>query len=246
MAITQTEPIGAWTNSREASSEALHERWAHCHVNWTAVVVGAFAAFAMVLVLGLIGIAVGAHLVGPDHRVVDLKKLGMGSLIFSVVAAFFSFVVGGWVAGKIAGILHAEPAMLHGAITFLVTVPMLVLLAGLGAASSFGGWYAGLGHTAAPSSPYVRPDLPAPGATAEEITAYRDQQAHYNLNVVKFNRDAEQWQVDTPKVTQNSALGTVTALLLGLIGAVLGGWMASGEPMNFTHYQTRKPRYHAL
>jgi len=25
---------------------------------------------------------------------------------------------------------------------------------------------------------------------------------------------------------------------------VIGGWMASGEPMNFVHYRTRKPKYH--
>src|SRR5437016_1671706 len=40
-------------------------------------------------------------------------------------------------------------------------------------------------------------------------------------------------------VAQNHALGAVAALLLGLIGAVIGGWMSSGEPMNFTHYRTR-------
>ena len=38
--------------------------------------------------------------------------------------------------------------------------------------------------------------------------------------------------------------GAVTALLLGLIGGVVGGWMASGEPMNFSHYRTRKAIYH--
>jgi hypothetical protein len=26
-------------------------------------------------------------------------------------------------------------------------------------------------------------------------------------------------------------------LLLGLVGAVIGGWMASGEPMTFTYYR---------
>jgi hypothetical protein len=38
---------------------------------------------------------------------------------------------------------------------------------------------------------------------------------------------------------RNNALATAVALLIGLIGAVLGGWMASGEPMTFTHYRTR-------
>ena len=38
---------------------------------------------------------------------------------------------------------------------------------------------------------------------------------------------------------RNNALATAVALLIGLIGAVLGGWMASGEPMTFTHHRTR-------
>ena len=31
----------------------------------------------------------------------------------------------------------------------------------------------------------------------------------------------------------------VSALLLGLVGSVIGGWMASGEPMTLTHYRHR-------
>jgi hypothetical protein len=44
---------------------------------------------------------------------------------------------------------------------------------------------------------------------------------------------------DLAMITRNRALTTAVALLLGLIGAVIGGWMASGEPMTFTHYRTR-------
>ena len=40
-------------------------------------------------------------------------------------------------------------------------------------------------------------------------------------------------------LARNSALGAVTALLLGLVGSVIGGWLASGEPMAFTYYRTR-------
>lgn len=195
----------------------------------------------MVLLFGLIGIALGAHLLGPEHRVVDLKKLGIGTLIFSVCGAFFSFVVGGWVAGKIAGILHSEPAMLHGALVWLLAVPILVMAAGLGAANLFGSWFAGLSITPAAASagntPFVRPDPLVAGATSEEIATYREQQAEYVRNI-------KQWNDDTPKATRNGALGAVTALLLGLMGAVIGGWMASGEPMNFSHYRTRTPVYH--
>jgi uncharacterized membrane protein YeaQ/YmgE (transglycosylase-associated protein family) len=40
-------------------------------------------------------------------------------------------------------------------------------------------------------------------------------------------------------VARHAALGAVTALLVGLIGSVIGGWMASGEPMTLTYYRTR-------
>ena len=93
--------------------------------------------------------------------------------------------------------------MLHGAIAWLVTIPMLLILAALGAASYFGIWYGGLAGTPAWAPPVVSVDPQA------------------------------------ALIARNAALGAVTALLLGLIGSVVGGWMASGEPMTFTYYRTR-------
>lgn len=223
---------------RENRAEVQHERWARCHVNWSAVSIGALATFSVVVLFGLVGVALGAHLLGAEHRVVDLKNLGLWTLIFSVCGAFFSAVIGGWVAAKIAGTLHSEPAMLHGAFVWLLTVPILVVCAGLGAASLLGGWYGSLGTTSgtSASTPFAQPDPIGASATADEIAAFKTQHAEYTRNV-------KQWREDTPKVTRNSAWGAVTALLLALLGSVLGAWMASGEAMNFTYYQTRKPRY---
>jgi hypothetical protein len=42
------------------------------------------------------------------------------------------------------------------------------------------------------------------------------------------------------ETVRNSALAAVVALLLGLVGSLLGGWMASGEPMTFTYYRRRQ------
>jgi hypothetical protein len=241
-AITRTEQRhqdNLPRTERDGLAEAQHERWARCHVNWSAVWIGALASFGVVLLLGLAGVALGAYLLGPEHRVIDFKKLGLGALIFSICGAFFSAVIGGWVAAKIAGILHSEPAMLHGAFVWLLTVPILVLWAGLGTSSLLGGWYGGLGpHSATNSStPFVHPDPLGANATPEEIATFKTQQAEYNRNV-------KQWHDETPQVTRTSALGAIIALLLGLLGSVIGAWMASGEPMNFSHYQTRKPLYH--
>jgi hypothetical protein len=44
---------------------------------------------------------------------------------------------------------------------------------------------------------------------------------------------------DLAEAMRNTALAALAALLIGLVGAVIGSWMASGEPMTFTHYRRR-------
>jgi len=50
---------------------------------------------------------------------------------------------------------------------------------------------------------------------------------------------AAQVSPEAVRIARVAATGALTALLLGLVGAVVGGWMASGEPMTLTHYRTR-------
>jgi len=169
---------------------------------WSAVWIGALTALAVGLVIGLIGYAVGAHqLAGP--RTMTFKNIRMITMIFNVAGAFFAFVAGGWVAARIVGARRAETAMLHGAVAWLVTIPMMLVLGALGATALYGGWYAGLvaGTPAWATTPPSTPELAA--------------------------------------AVRNSALATVAALLLGLVGAVIGGWMASGEPMRLGYYRRR-------
>ncbi|HEY3066698.1 MAG TPA: hypothetical protein VGL09_12950 [Methylomirabilota bacterium] len=170
-------------------------------VAWSAVWVGALAALAAGLVIGLLGFAVGAHEVS---RAVAFKNVRFTTLAFSIAGAFFSAVIGGWVAGRIAGFRRSEPAMLHGAVVWLVVLPMLLALSALGATWHFGGWYTGL-------------------AAAPVVSAAADQ------NVAAAMR--------------NNAFASLIAILLGLVGSVIGGWMASGEPMSLTYYRRRELRH---
>src|SRR5712691_7475128 len=128
--------------------------WTRWPVAWSAVWIGALAALAVGLIIGQIGYAVGAHEVS---QYVDWKKIRFSGLVFAVGGAFFAFVVGGWAAARIAGIRRAEPAMLHGAVAWLVAVPLMLALATAGGATLFGGWYGGL---AAPSVSMAAPVTP--------------------------------------------------------------------------------------
>jgi hypothetical protein len=173
--------------------------WTRWPIAWSAVWVGALTALAVGLIIGLIGFALGAN---EMAGYVDWKKVRLIGAIFAIGGAFFAAVAGGWTAARIAGIRRSEPAMLHGAISWLVTLPILLAMAGLGLAGHWGGWYGGIGSIAAIT----------PGAAVDPNLA---------------------------EATRNNALATAVALLLGLVGSVIGGWMASGEPMTFTHYRTR-------
>ena len=174
-------------------------------IAWSAVWVGALAALSVALIIGLVGISVGAHKVGV--RLASARDLGFGALVFSVLGAFFSFVAGAWVANRLAGHRDAENAIVHGAIVWALTVPMLLFFTALGTGSYGGGWYGGLAGSPAWAS------VPAdPNAAV---------------------------------AARNSALGAVTALLIGLAGSVIGGWMASGQPMRlWSRYEqtANKPR----
>src|SRR5207249_11623150 len=92
---------------------------------WSAVWVGSLAAIAVGLIIGLIGFAVGAHeLAAP--RFTTWKNVRLITSIFNICGAFFAFVVGGWIAARIAGLRRAEPAMLHGGVVWLLAIPMLL------------------------------------------------------------------------------------------------------------------------
>jgi hypothetical protein len=132
----------------------------------------------------------------------SFREVRLLTAIFSVGGAFFAFVVGGWVAGRILGTRRAEPAILHGVIAWLVTVPVMLVLGALGATAMWGGWYGGL--VASPAW------VATPPTTPEVAAAIR-----------------------------NGAVASVAALLLGLVGSVIGGWMASGEPMALGYYRRR-------
>ena len=153
-------------------------------VAWSAVWVGALAGVAATVMFGLCGIAMGAHRL--EAHPLAVRPLGWPGVVAAVGGAFLSFVIGGWIAGRLSGNHRSETSALHGAIAWLVAVPILIELPALGAAP-FGQWWSGLA---------ARPVL---ADTRSEVP---------------------------PPMVRHAAAGTATALLLGLMGGVLGGWLA--------------------
>lgn len=214
------------------SSDYPFGKWTAWPVYWNGIIVGTLAALAVATIFGLVSIAVGAQLSDPDYRLTSLKSIRFQALLFAIFGSFFSFVAGGWVASKIAGIRHSEPAMLHGGIVWALAVPCILLMTAIGASGYSGGWYSSAilptGGAYSAKAPFERPEPIASTASSSERTRYQTEVLHYQEQV-------QQWREQTPNVVRNNAICAITALLLGLIGSVIGGWMASGEPMTLTY-----------
>ena len=128
---------------RESGAVVRAESRAAWPVYWNAVWVGALAAVVAVVLFGVIGTAIGAYSAGAEARITSLRGIGFVGLAYAVFASFLAFVIGGWITARVAGLSRAEPAMLHGAVTFLAATVTLLALASFGGAV-LSGWYVAL------------------------------------------------------------------------------------------------------
>ena len=170
-------------------------------VRWGPIWAGLLSAFFALLVLSLLGLAIGATTVnaGAAAQGSINANAGQYSAIWAGISAIVAFLLGGYVAGRTAAVHERGWAALNGALVFLLALPILLWLAsqGLGAlignASTIaGGLGINLGQLGATAS-----------GAAKSITPTQAQQA-----------------ADTAR---NTAWGTLIGVLLGCGASALGG-----------------------
>ncbi len=174
-------------------------------VRWGPIWAGLLAAFFTLLVLSLLGLAIGASTVNAGQAAQGSvnQNAGQYSAIWAGITAILAFLAGGYVAGRTAAVHERGWAALNGALVFLLALPILLWLAsqGLGAIIGNASNIAGglginlgqLGNTAT--------------GAAKSITPAQAQQA-----------------ADTAR---NTAWGTLIGLILGCGAAALGGTLGT-------------------
>lgn len=99
-------------------------------ISWGAVFAGLVAALVIQLVLGVIGLSIGASTLEPTQEAAPASGLGLGTGIWLAVSSLVALFAGGWVAGHMAGVPKREDSAMHGflawglatlATTFLVS-----------------------------------------------------------------------------------------------------------------------------
>ncbi len=203
----RSEQVGAEVRGRQIElPEALNIT--RDRVRWGPIWAGLFTALTTLIILSLLGVAIGLTAVDPRAAAQGGPPpgLGIGAAIWGALTAIVAFLLGGWVAGWTAAVFDRKWGALNGALVFVVAVPATLLLAGLGLGTLLGalGSFAGA----------LNID-PSQVQSAVQGAASQTQQATAQTQPA----DAAQ----AAQAARTGAWGTLIGLLVGLGASALGG-----------------------
>ncbi|GJL61999.1 MAG: hypothetical protein NPIRA04_06530 [Nitrospirales bacterium] len=112
-------------------------------ISWAAIFAGLIIVLIVQLSLSLLGIGIGASTIDPlIGESPTASSFSVGAGIWWIVATIISLALGGWVAGRLAGMPLRTDGLLHGLITWgaatLVTMYFLTTTAGSLLGGTFG------------------------------------------------------------------------------------------------------------
>lgn len=182
-------------------------------VRWGPIVAGLVTALTTMLLLNLLGIALGLTAVdaaGTAQRGAAPEGAGTMAAIWAGISAIIGFFSGGWVAGKTAAVFSRGAGAFNGAMVFLLAVPVTLWLAsaGLGALLGSLGSFAGAMNID-----------PAQAQNAAQSAFGQAQQAAGDASRSEVTNAAQ----TAKTVAASGAWGALIASLLGLGAATLGG-----------------------
>lgn len=185
-------------------------------IRWGSVIGGLFAALTTLVVLTVLGIAVGLTAYDPGDRA---SGFGLGAGIWAAVSALIAFGIGGCLAARTAAVPGARNGLLNGSMVWVVAIPLLLFALGGGLASLFGT----ATRTASQAADINVQGSGGAGGTNAQNIVDRAQDAAADL---KSQVDPSQVQAATNSA-RNAAWGTLLSLLLGFGAAAVGGYFGA-------------------
>lgn len=161
---------------------------------WGPIVAGLLTAVVTLLILTVLGLAIGTSAFEPDTA--DGDTVGTAAAIWGAVSALIAFFVGGWVAAKSSAIDGDGAGALNGFLVGVAAIALILWLLGSGLGNLLGT----VGNNLT--------DVINLGQTVD----------------VPEGQDATTFAQENYDEARNSAWGTLAGLLLALGAATLGGW----------------------
>lgn len=169
-------------------------------VQFGPIIAGVLTAIATMLILTVLGLAIGASALEP--RDVG-EELGIGAAIWGILSALIAFFLGGWVAAKTAAVSGSGSGLINGLMVGAAILALLLWLTGSGIGAILGTLGGNIGDIA-----NVVQDQ---GTTTNQAQAEAQQQLEQVDPNAAFNN------------VRDSAWGTLAGLVIPLVASGLGG-----------------------
>ena len=115
-------------------------------VSWGGVFGGVLVALGFLLLMTALGVAVGISAAQPGET--DAATLGSGAGIWAGVSLLAALFVGGWVSTRIGAIFDGTTGFFEGALVWVMSVLLMLYLAGSGVGVLTGGAFRLIGDAA--------------------------------------------------------------------------------------------------
>lgn len=104
-------------------------------VQWGPIVAGSLISLGVLILLTMLGVAIGASAFEPGA---DLTDWGTGAGIYGGLSALIALFAGGWVAAKSAAVDGPYAGTMNGLLAGLTTIVVLLVASSLGIANILG------------------------------------------------------------------------------------------------------------
>lgn len=100
--------------------DARSEQYQVKRIYWSAIVAGALVMLVIVMLLNLLGLGIGLGTIDPATEQQPFSGLGIGALIWWVASNLVAIFIGGYLAGRLAGMPRTFSAVTHGFLSWCV------------------------------------------------------------------------------------------------------------------------------
>ena len=162
-------------------------------VSWGAIFVGVVIAMVVQLLLGVLGIAIGASAINPLHEANPLDGIGMGAGIYWIISSIISLFVAGYAAGALTTVQSRRDRTLHGLAVWGLATLLLFLVIGSGVGRLIGGTASMIGGGMSMVGDAVSNVAPR----AVDAVQQRMDEADFDLDLSQWREEARQLLRDT-------------------------------------------------
>ncbi len=200
-------------------------------VSWPAVFAGAAVVLVVEVMLSVLGVGIGASTISPR----PMAGVSIGPGLWFAATTLVSLFLGGWVAGRLAGVFRHMDGALHGIVAWALSslVAFYLVTTAVGAVVSGAGIVLG-GSTEDTLNGGVgvaAEQQRATPTTPDEDAALRAAQERADAMKTQAPRTAREVRAAAAQGVAKASLWTFFVLLIGGIAAALGGRVGAARAL---------------